>query len=136
MSRFDFPPKHNPLGDFFKFLEDIADRGRHVLLGPAVDVYETEAEVVVEADLPGWNKDDLSLQVIEDQLHISGVRKMPETENRSYLRRERYLDRLEETVRLPFAVPAEDIRASLTNGVLTVVLPKPGRRQGTSITIE
>jgi HSP20 family protein len=137
VSRFDFAGKHNPLGEFFRFLEDVADRGRRILLGPAIDVYETETEVVVEVDVPGWHKDELSLQIVDDQLHISGQRKAPAAENRSYLRRERYLDQLEETIRLPFDVPAENIRANLSNGVLTVVLPKPGPRPpGTSINIE
>ncbi|MBE0465817.1 MAG: Hsp20/alpha crystallin family protein [Candidatus Desulforudis sp.] len=137
MRRFEFSGKDNPFGEFVRFLEDVADRGRNILLGPAIDVYETDDDVTVEVDLPGWQKDNLSLEIVDNILYITGFREAAGTaEKRNYHRRERRLDRIEEAVRLPCDVPADGIRAALNNGVLKVSLAKSAPRQGQKINIE
>lgn len=94
-----------------------------------VDVRDGEAEFVVVADLPGFEKEDIDLSITERALTISASRET-ETETDSdadggeYLRRERRHESMRRTFRLPGDVMAEDAAASYKNGVLTVTLPK------------
>lgn len=86
-----------------------------------VDLYETPDAFVIVADLPGVSKDDLRVQVVEDRLHISGVRR--DLNTTEYLR----------SFRLPD--PSVDTQAHLKDGVLTVKLPKPDRMKSIHIPV-
>ncbi len=94
---------------------------------PNIDVHETDSEIVVKADLPGVEQDQVSLELHDDVLILKGERKEEakagEGEDRRVI--ERSYGRFERAMRLPFA-PAEDqIETSYKNGVLTVTVAKP-----------
>jgi HSP20 family protein len=106
---------------------------------PRVDVYETEAEYVVKADVPGVTKDDLDVTVHEDVLMLKGETKHDEEINEEgYVRRERRYGRFERSIPLPGGVKPDDVKASFKDGVLEVRLPKtePSEPAGTKIDIE
>jgi len=92
---------------------------------PAVDIYETENELVVNADLPGIDEKDLDIQVENDMLSIRGERKFDQkvTEDQ-YLRIERTYGSFSRSFGLPNTVNKEAVKAHYRNGVLTVELPK------------
>jgi len=90
---------------------------------PAVDIYETENELVLKADLPDIEEKDLDVRVENHMLSIRGERKFEEKED-DYLRVERSYGSFSRTFSLPATVNAEAIQATYTNGVLTVELPK------------
>lgn len=92
---------------------------------PAVDISETENELVVKADLPDVNEKDIDVRVENNMLTIRGERKLEEkTEKESYLRVERTYGTFSRSFRLPNTVNNEAILAGYKNGVLTVTLPK------------
>ncbi len=108
-------------------------------LMPAVDVYETDDSVVVEADLPGIRKEDIELSVLENRLTISGsMRREREVSGEGYYRRERQRGRFERTITLPVEVQAEKAKATFVDGVLTITIPKApqARVKGRRIAIE
>jgi HSP20 family protein len=92
---------------------------------PAVDIYETENELVVNADLPGIDEKELDIQVENDMLSIRGERKFDQkvTEDQ-YLRIERTYGSFSRSFGLPNTVNKEAVKAHYRNGVLTVELPK------------
>jgi HSP20 family protein len=92
---------------------------------PAVDIYETENELVVKADLPDINEKDLDVRVENNMLNIRGERKFEQkvTED-NYLRIERTYGSFSRSFSLPTTVNTEGIKAEYKNGVLTVELPK------------
>lgn len=93
---------------------------------PALDVRETDSEYVIEADIPGMDKDDIHLEVIEDTLTVKGERKqVEETDKENYHRVERRYGSFYRTVQIPGGFDAEKIKADFKNGVLSVHLPKP-----------
>lgn len=102
--------------------------GQSGLLGssgwaPAVDVEETDDAYVVEAELPGVQRDDVQVEVSSGVLTITGEFK--ERERAGILRRRtRRIGRFEFRTTLPSAVHSETITASLHDGVLTVRVPK------------
>jgi HSP20 family molecular chaperone IbpA len=89
---------------------------------PAVDIYENEDEILIYADMPGVVKDDISVDIDNGTLSISGVRKLSVTGSVTY---EEFSD--VEYVRnfsVPQTIDVEKVEAELKNGVLRLHLPK------------
>ena len=92
---------------------------------PAVDIYETENELVIKVDLPEVNEKDLDVRVENNMLTIRGERKSEnEVKQENYLRVERTYGTFFRSFSLPNTVETNNIHADYKNGVLTVQLPK------------
>jgi HSP20 family protein len=92
---------------------------------PAVDIYETENDLVLKADLPEISEKDLDIQVENNMLTVRGERKFEQKVNEdNYLRIERTYGSFSRSFSLPNTVNTEAIKADYKNGVLTVQLPK------------
>ena len=92
---------------------------------PPVDIYETEHELVVKADLPEVNPQDLDIRVENNILTIRGERKFDsKVHDDNYLRIERAYGSFSRSFSLANSVNAEAIQAEYHNGVLTLSLPK------------
>ena len=92
---------------------------------PAVDIYETENELVVKADLPDVNPQNLDIRVENNILTIRGERKFESKVNEdNYLRVERAYGSFSRSFSLANSVKTDDIKADYQNGVLTLSLPK------------
>jgi HSP20 family protein len=91
---------------------------------PPVDLHETADAYVVTAELPGLQRDDLDIQINDDNLTISGVRREREEACEQYHRVERGHGSFSRTFHLPLPVDAAAITADLHDGVLTVTCPK------------
>ncbi len=93
--------------------------------GMSVDVADYDDEIVVTADVPGFEKDDIDISIADRTLTLRAEREMDaESEEGEYLRRERRSASMHRTIRLPERVDEESASASYQNGVLTVTLPK------------
>jgi HSP20 family protein len=89
--------------------------------GPAVDVYETEDEVVVKAQMPGVKKEDLEVNIQENTLLIRAeTRREEEVEEDGYFRRELRYGTWARRLPLPAQVDEEQVSAKLTDGMLEV----------------
>jgi HSP20 family protein len=100
-----------------------SSRGLSGLGWPQIDIDETDKEVLITAELPGLDEKDVSLEIADGVLSISGEKK---TESADKARRfsERYYGRFER--RIPLEDVDEDkVSASFKNGVLTITMPKP-----------
>ena len=92
---------------------------------PAVDIYETEQELVLRADLPDISEKDLDVRVENNMLTIHGERKFEKNISEdNYLRMERSYGSFSRSFSLPNTVNTDQIKADYRNGVLTVSLPK------------
>jgi HSP20 family protein len=92
---------------------------------PAVDIYETEHELVVKADLPDVDPKDLDIRVENNVLTIRGERKFEKKVNgENYLRVERSYGSFARSFTLANTVNSEAIKANYQNGVLTLCIPK------------
>ena len=90
---------------------------------PLADLSETDDAYVVEVDLPGVNRDQIGIQLQDRELVITG--EIPESEQKGRLhRRSRRTGRFEFRTYLPGDVNADAVNAQLSNGVLTVTIPK------------
>ena len=106
---------------------------------PKVDVLEKDNRLITRVDLPGVKKEDLSVEVTDGQLTLSGERKS-ETENKNgnVYRAECEYGSFYRTVPLPQGVKPEDVKATFVNGVLEVSVPLPmqAKTNGTKIPIQ
>jgi HSP20 family protein len=92
---------------------------------PAVDIYETEHELVVKADLPDVDPKDLDIRVENNLLTIRGERKFEKkVSEENYLRVERSYGSFARSFTLANTVNSEAIKAEYQNGVLTLSIPK------------
>ena len=91
---------------------------------PPVDLYETPEHYVLIAEVPGVQQTDLDIQLHDDNLTVSGVRRESGAPCEQYHRVERGPGSFSRTFHLPHAVDSERITADLRDGVLTVTCPK------------
>lgn len=91
----------------------------------SVDVFQTDDAIVVKSTIAGVHPDDLELFLNRDMLTIRGKRSHEEkVEDKDFFLRECYWGKFSRTIILPSDVRADETRASLKDGVLTIVLPK------------
>ena len=93
---------------------------------PKVDVFERNHHLVTRVDLPGVRKEDVSVEVADGHLALSGERKRESEEQKdNFYRREREYGSFYRLVPLPEGVKLEDVKASFADGVLEVSVPLP-----------
>lgn len=124
----DFLNLQNEVGRVFErtFGAGGAERVRTGLAwSPAVDAYETDTEIVVKAELPEVDAEDVDITVTDDALVIKGERKFSEeVEEDNYYRLERRYGTFQRSIPIPAAIRRDEIAAAYRNGVLEITLPK------------
>ena len=103
---------------------------------PAMDLVEADDHFVLKADLPGLSEEDISLEVRDNALTISGERKAEhESRERGWYRVERSFGRFSRSLSLPDGINPDAISAAFDRGVLSVTIPKPEQRKPRRIQI-
>src|SRR5262245_58925853 len=115
---------------FNKIFQDstLAHFGREEAMGswtPLCDIYEEGDNIVVKAELPGLDRNDIDVQVENNILTLRGERKREkEVKSENLFRTERYYGSFTRSFTLPVTVDTEKIRADYRDGVLQVTMPK------------
>ena len=92
---------------------------------PSIDIAEDEKAYSVRADIPDYEKEDITVNLEDGELTISGQKRKDENEEKkNYIKKERLYSRFEKTIRLNEQIDTDNIKASLKNGVLELNLPK------------
>jgi HSP20 family protein len=92
---------------------------------PAVDILETENELILKADVPGVELKDIDIQLENGTLTVKGERKLEKEEkNKGFHRMERSYGSFVRIFTVPDTVDAEHVKAAYEAGVLTITLPK------------
>jgi HSP20 family protein len=104
---------------------------------PAVDMYQTDNEIVVKAALPGIKADEVQINITGDVLTLKGeVKQREEVKEKAYHIREQRWGTFERTLVLPANVVADKAKADFENGILTITLPKAEEAKPKTITIK
>jgi HSP20 family protein len=113
----DWPAFRSPL------LPDLAIR-ESAAWSPRIDVFERDDRLVTRIDLPGMKKEDITVEVTDGHLALSGERKREiEEKKENIYRKEREYGRFYRVVPLPDGVELEDVKATFADGVLEVSVP-------------
>ncbi|HXV85025.1 MAG TPA: Hsp20/alpha crystallin family protein [Candidatus Binatia bacterium] len=110
---------------------------REEVMAPAVDVYEEKDEIVVKAELPGMDKNDIEVNLSDSQLTLKGEKKKEEKiEEENYFRSERSHGAFLRSVELSTDVQADKVKAAFKNGILEVRLPKTEEAKAKEIKVK
>jgi HSP20 family protein len=103
---------------------------------PAVEVAESDGDVIVKMEVPGVDKDQVHVTVADDQLTVRGeLRKESEEKRKNYYRQEIRYGAFQRAVALPVEVDAGKANAELKNGVLRITLPKSKQPKAREINV-
>ena len=104
---------------------------------PAIDMYQTDNEVVVKAAVPGFKADEVQINVTGDVLTIKGESKHEEEKkDRSWQIREHRWGAFERSITLPTGVTSDRATADFENGILSITLPKSEKVKPKTITVK
>lgn len=114
----------------------VSQLNRTAAFVPSTDVMVSDGDLVLAMDVPGLTTDDLSIELVDSYLIVRGERKPPATvQGVNLAHRERAFGAFERRLRVPDGVDADAITASIDNGVLSLIVPKPERLKPKSIAI-
>jgi HSP20 family protein len=128
----------NNLGKFFNdsFFDGPALNDQKKEWKPVVDIIKKDGKVIVAAELPGVNKENISIDVNEDVLTLKGERKYEnEEKDTDYYRRERFSGSFSRSFVLPSGVSTEEINAEYKDGILKIEIPEAKKEEAKQITI-
>ncbi|MFN8387014.1 MAG: Hsp20/alpha crystallin family protein [Anaerolineales bacterium] len=104
---------------------------------PAVDMYQTDDEVVVKASIPGFKAEDVQINVTGDILTLRGeVKQEDEKKDKAWHIREQRWGSFERSVAMPTEVIADKAKAEFENGILSITLPKAEEVKPKTITVK
>ena len=107
------------------------------LQAPAVDLYQTDDEVVVHASLPGMKAEDVQISITGDLLTLKGeFKEKEEKKEKAYHLREQRFGSFERILSLPTEVVADKAKADFADGILTIILPKAEEVKPRTITVK
>jgi HSP20 family protein len=121
---------------FDRFFEGRTPNGTSRRWIPAMDLVETDEQLVLRGDLPGMTEDDVDIEIKDGVLTVSGERKAEhEDKGEGYHRVERSFGRFSRSLSLPQGIEPDKVEASFDNGVLEVRIPKPAEAKPTRVQI-
>jgi HSP20 family protein len=104
---------------------------------PAIDMFQTDDEIVVKAALPGMKSDEVQINITGEVLTLKGeVKQNQEMEEKAWHIREQRFGSFERSIALPTDVVADKARADFENGILTITLPKAEEVKPKTISIK
>ncbi len=117
-----------------KFFENVTQTEN--FFAPTCEVRDEEKYFTVSLDIPGIKKEEINIEVKENELYITGERKFAASEQKdNVLRSERRYGKFSRVFTIPSNVNTDGIEARFENGVLDLVLPKEEKAQSRKISI-
>jgi HSP20 family protein len=119
------------------FTRPLSIRDGWSIASPAIDMYQTENEVVVKASIPGMKTEDVQINITGDVLTLQGeVKQEEERKDKAWHIREQRFGSFERSIALPTTVKTDKAEAVFENGVLTITLPKADEVKPKTINIK
>jgi HSP20 family protein len=104
---------------------------------PPVDIYETENDIILKAELPGVDPKDVEVRVEDNNLYLKGERKFEkEVKEQNYHRVERSYGSFARSFSLPNSINADKVKAEYKDGLLTLTMPKREEAKPKTIKID
>jgi HSP20 family protein len=119
------------------FTRPLSVRDGWPMATPAIDMYQTDNDVVVKASIPGIKADEVQINITGDILTLKGEAKQEaERKDRAWHIREQRFGSFERSLALPTAVKSDKAEAVFENGILTITLPKADEVKPRTINIQ
>jgi len=135
---------YRPFHELERFFNDddfFPTKERNTLREPRMDIYEEDGNLIVEAELPGAEEEDIDINLTEDSLNIRAKHEQKkETKEKGYYKKELSRGFFKRAVPLPVKVKDQEAKATYEDGVLKITIPEQekeeGEKEGTKIEIE
>jgi HSP20 family protein len=125
IDRFLRRPLRDPFQDFWNLDPFLGSSVFSTLTTPSIDVSETEKEIHIKADAPGYKAEDITVETDENMMTISGkTEEEKEEKDEKYLRRERSFGEFQRSFTLPNYADMENINCEYENGTIKITIPK------------
>ena len=132
-----FKNRVNKLFEFLFEYEHASPETTGREIGPIVDLYQSEADLFIEVEVPGFSREDLELYITDDVLIIEGNRTAAEEQEAGrFLVMERQRGGFQRVIKIPTSVNSSQLDAKLEAGVLRVKLPRVPEKRGTTRRID
>jgi HSP20 family protein len=95
-----------------------------------VELQETATDIIIEAKLPGYRKDQISIEVLGNNVNITVSEHQiieEQDDNRKYYRKEQSYSKIGRTIALPFPISKKGTTAEYQDGILTIITPNKGK---------
>ncbi len=129
-----------PFSDLEKFFEEdwfLPAFPSIKIIEPAMDIYETDKEVIAEINLPGVDPEKIEVSVKNQILTVSGkVEEKKEEKEKGYWRREIRKGSFERMVRLPAPIKEDKVEANYEKGILKITMPKVETKKEKAVKIK
>jgi HSP20 family protein len=123
--------------EFSRLLDRSGQGGMSSTEYPPVNVWTSEDDVIVEAEMPGFSPDGIDISVVQNTLTLRGERRPEERKDgESWHRRERWTGRFVRTLEMPFEVDNEKVEAEYKNGMLRIRLPRAEENKPRKIAVK
>ena len=123
--------------DFFPRSRELDEEIGVCAWQPAVDIYETGESLIIQAELPGVNKEDVSVELKDNILTLKGERKVEKKiEEQRYFRKERCFGTFNRSFNLRESVQPEKIKAKFKEGILEIEIPRAEAERPKQITVD
>jgi HSP20 family protein len=104
---------------------------------PAVDLEDREKDYLLKAEMPGFKKEDIEIEVKEDSVEITGTAGWKyDKKEQAYICKERACESFYRMVELPEEIKVNDVTANLSEGILEITLPKKAPKKTRKVTIK
>ena len=104
---------------------------------PPVDIYQAAEGYILKVELAGVEKEDVSVEVKDNVLTLSGERLLdPQVKDEQYYRKERTFGKFQRSFTLQESIKPEQVKASFKNGVLKIVVPRPTKEKAKQVTVK
>ena len=124
-------------GDFFGRRGVAPVEAPEYAVVPAIEVSETDNDIMVKAALPGVDKNDVKVEIVGDKLNIHAeVKKEKKEEKENLLAQELYYGSFTRVVALPCEVQADKAKGELKNGIMIIRIPKSEQVKAKAVSIE
>lgn len=137
MSIIKWTPMWDPFNEMDTMIDKFAALRGVNSFAPAMDVYQTDSDIVAEISLPGIDPSKVKISIADDILTIEGkIEKKSEIDEKNYYRKEVSMGSFHRSVALPTSVNGEAAKALYEDGILKVLIPKEERAKPKTIAIE
>jgi len=99
---------------------------------PTTNIHDDGKNIIIEAEMPGLSKEDVSIELTDKYIEIKGEKKVDKEEKdekKKYIRKERSFTSYQRRFPLPEKIKTEEVKAAMKDGVLRITLPKAEPKQ-------
>jgi HSP20 family protein len=121
---------------FSDLAQGVAGNGAQANIVPNIEISETDKAIEISAEMPGLERKDVEISIEDDTLTIRGEKRVEEKDDKNVQHSERSYGVFLRVLQLPAGIDPSSVQATMSNGVLKIVIPKPAKPEPKKIEVK